>query len=196
MLKVAACPGCGGDVEGRRDKKWCSEPCRGANRDKHDYNSRYYAARKAELSAEQKKWRSENRERVNRKHREWVARNREHVDAYQREYQSRWQVENRLLRREYSSRRRARIAAGGSFFVSERDYSRSLVRGRGACTYCDSLATEWDHVVPLSRGGRHSVGNLVPSCLPCNRSKGSRTVAEWRFRRTEDGFDLQSLTVL
>lgn len=33
---------------------------------------------------------------------------------------------------------------------------------------------ELDHVVPLSRGGPHTVANLVPACLRCNRSKCAR----------------------
>lgn len=37
-----------------------------------------------------------------------------------------------------------------------------------------------DHVFPLSRGGRHCVGNIVPACGQCNHSKGALTVVEWR----------------
>lgn len=33
-----------------------------------------------------------------------------------------------------------------------------------------------DHFNPLSVGGRHETGNLVPSCTPCNRRKGSKAV--------------------
>lgn len=36
---------------------------------------------------------------------------------------------------------------------------------------------ELDHVEPLYWGGPHTVVNLVPACLRCNRSKGPRRLA-------------------
>lgn len=53
------------------------------------------------------------------------------------------------------------------------------------CAYCD--ATEnitIDHVVPLSRGGKHEADNLAPACYSCNASKCNRLLSEWpgRFR--------------
>jgi hypothetical protein len=50
------------------------------------------------------------------------------------------------------------------------------------CVYCDKPATTWDHLVGLVekaelRGFGHQIGNLVPSCQPCNSRKGSR---DWR----------------
>ncbi len=50
-----------------------------------------------------------------------------------------------------------------------------------ACAYCDADHwDQWDHVKPLSRGGKHSPGNLVPSCARCNISKGTQT---WEPKR-------------
>ena len=43
------------------------------------------------------------------------------------------------------------------------------------CIYCGRTpANGVDHVVPMSRGGGNVADNLVPSCLPCNRSKSAR----------------------
>jgi 5-methylcytosine-specific restriction endonuclease McrA len=41
---------------------------------------------------------------------------------------------------------------------------------------------EMDHVVPLSRRGRHSIGNVVLACPACNNSKGRRYLVEWRYQ--------------
>jgi len=35
-----------------------------------------------------------------------------------------------------------------------------------------------DHVIPLSRGGRHCRRNVLWTCPACNRMKGSLTIAE------------------
>lgn len=43
------------------------------------------------------------------------------------------------------------------------------------CAYCgvkDPKLTR-DHVVPISKGGPHVLGNIVPSCRPCNLKKAS-----------------------
>lgn len=58
----------------------------------------------------------------------------------------------------------------------------------GWCTYCGSDRAEAvDHVIPLSRGGRDDVSNLVPACKPCNSSKRNRTVLEWKQALILDG---------
>ena len=52
----------------------------------------------------------------------------------------------------------------------------------GGCAYCgghDRIGV--DHVVPLSRGGAHEAGNVVPCCLRCNASKFNLTLVEWLF---------------
>lgn len=83
-----------------------------------------------------------------------------------------------------ASKRRTRMAGNGAFTVTARDLRRTLARFHNRCAYCDSPLTnvEWDHVVPVARGGSHSVGNLVPSCMPCNRSKSDHLVTEWSRR--------------
>jgi len=63
-------------------------------------------------------------------------------------------------------------------------FSRINVYGRDdfTCQYCGitlpmNMLT-FDHVVPVSQGGRKNWLNIVTSCVPCNRRKGGRTPAE------------------
>ena len=67
--------------------------------------------------------------------------------------------------------------------VSIRDWMRLVDRFGGRCAYCGETAArlQMDHVLPLSRGGRHSIGNVLPACKRCNNSKSSRLLIEWRF---------------
>jgi 5-methylcytosine-specific restriction endonuclease McrA len=49
----------------------------------------------------------------------------------------------------------------------------------GRCAYCPALATTWDHIIPISGGGRTTPGNVVPCCLSCNSKKGNRDPDDW-----------------
>lgn len=49
----------------------------------------------------------------------------------------------------------------------------------GRCVYCGRPANTMDHVLAMSRGGTHSVDNIVPACKSCNSSKRSQTPTEW-----------------
>jgi 5-methylcytosine-specific restriction endonuclease McrA len=56
------------------------------------------------------------------------------------------------------------------------------------CLVCGSDTNQsLDHVIPLSRGGRHSVGNIITLCLSCNVSKHARTLTEWKLSRKKIG---------
>ena len=43
---------------------------------------------------------------------------------------------------------------------------------------------EVDHVLPQSRGGTDHSDNLQLLCSHCNRSKGNKTMSEWRASQT------------
>jgi 5-methylcytosine-specific restriction protein A len=54
---------------------------------------------------------------------------------------------------------------------------------KGICHYCQSQVGRehltMDHVVPLSRGGKSSKGNIVPACKICNNKKKYLLPIEW-----------------
>src|SRR5438067_8519498 len=57
------------------------------------------------------------------------------------------------------------------------------------CAYCGDRASEWDHLRPLVKGRRPTgfiseIGNLVPSCGKCNRSKRNEDWERWMRSET------------
>ena len=56
-------------------------------------------------------------------------------------------------------------------------------RAKGVCHYCGRAfpprSLTMDHIVPLSRGGRSTKGNLVPCCKDCNNRKKQMLPMEW-----------------
>jgi 5-methylcytosine-specific restriction endonuclease McrA len=68
--------------------------------------------------------------------------------------------------------------------VTPRDIRRLRARYHGKCAYCaERDACDIDHLIPIYRGGRHAIGNLVPACAACNKSKTDKLVIEWRYGR-------------
>jgi 5-methylcytosine-specific restriction endonuclease McrA len=63
-------------------------------------------------------------------------------------------------------------------------FSRANIYARDdhTCQYCGerqpTSELTFDHVVPVSQGGRKDWENIVTCCISCNREKGGRTPAE------------------
>jgi len=52
------------------------------------------------------------------------------------------------------------------------------------CWFCKTKENiSLDYVIPLSRGGTHSAGNMLSLCRSCNSSKGNRLLSEWRYKK-------------
>lgn len=126
---------------------------------------------------------------------QWFAQNREWVQEYKVAYR-----EER--REELAAAQRARYHANPSYQAGIRDARRAREREtagphrftladwhavlrhyRHRCAYCGAAGPlEKEHIIPISRGGRDTVGNVVPACFPCNRGKGRLLLTEWTFR--------------
>ena len=72
-------------------------------------------------------------------------------------------------------RRKARELRGSQW------WKRRLAKG--ACEFCGSQvgagALTMDHIVPISRGGRTSKGNVAAVCKECNNKKKQLLPMEW-----------------
>lgn len=47
------------------------------------------------------------------------------------------------------------------------------------CAYCGDPSAHTDHIVPLSRGGKHVMANLQRLCAQCNMMKSNLTESEF-----------------
>jgi 5-methylcytosine-specific restriction endonuclease McrA len=74
--------------------------------------------------------------------------------------------------------RRSRKLSNGVFKISSKELKNLY---SSPCFYCGSTdSIQADHVIPVVKGGVHSIGNLVPACAKCNLSKGSKFLIEWK----------------
>jgi 5-methylcytosine-specific restriction endonuclease McrA len=58
----------------------------------------------------------------------------------------------------------------------------------GGCAYCGvaGVPLQRDCVLPISRGGRYTLDNVVPACRSCNTSKCNDEVTGWLRRKRFD----------
>jgi len=115
-----------------------------------------------------------NPEKKVAKNRAYHAANRASRSAYHRLYRAANHDAGLLA----NHRRRARKRANGVFIVSTAEIAAMLAK---PCYLCGSApSVTIDHIIPIVRGGQHSVGNLLGACSSCNGSKGSKLLIEYR----------------
>jgi 5-methylcytosine-specific restriction endonuclease McrA len=158
---------------------------------------RYYQRNRDEVLERAKvagvAYRAANRDRLREADRAYRAANRDAIlerrrnSSAEAEAGARWRAANpeRVLdyARRTGNRRRARRAQVDARVVTNRDLAQLRRRQAGACAYCGELRPlQLEHVVPIARGGRDAIGNLVLACKRCNCSKRDRLLVEWRYR--------------
>lgn len=120
-----------------------------------------------------RKRRRENPEAARAASRRWSAKNPGRMAAICRAYAK----ANPEVFRRAARLRRARKAMVATTLTNA-EWTEALAVFNGACAYClraDRPLTQ-DHMVPISRGGPHSLENIVPACGPCNSRKGDRSM--------------------
>jgi len=164
---------------------WCT-PCHA------EVNRENYLKNKDKRLATNSAWGKANKEKVNATKAIWREKNKEKMREYYRQYRlanpektkaamSKWAKNNPAQPRESAAKRRAQKANNGVFTISKKEIVKLYA---SACYYCGSHnKMTMDHVIPISRGGTHGIGNLVPACQSCNFSKHNYTIMEWKLSK-------------
>ena len=117
-------------------------------------NARYRAAHAVQISAQRKEHRAKHHERILAREAQYKTEHPEVLNANTANYKNR------------------KRAGGGSFSRVAWAHLKVLFGQR--CAYCGERGElTQDHIVPVSKGGWHFSGNIVPACRPCNSSKGN-----------------------
>jgi 5-methylcytosine-specific restriction endonuclease McrA len=141
-----------------------------ANKDQVNARTRLWQKNNPDKKKEhQRIWRKENPEA----RKNWSASNREKTRTYAKAYR----INNPEASRNSSHNRRAKLKNTIRFKITAKELKRLYASD---CFYCGKQATHLDHVIPLSRGGSHGIGNLVAACEFCNLSKNNKFITEWK----------------
>lgn len=153
-------------------------------KERKEANRRYYRNHYEKVRAYGKKYSHskyyaniyENRERAR------LARATEHSKALARAWNA--SPAGQVSRANKKARRRLAIGVDS---VSVTQWTATVAIFGGQCAYCGSQKKiTADHFVPLARGGKHSISNMVPACLSCNSSKRASDPFEWMESRSID----------
>lgn len=138
----------------------------------------YYQANKDRLLAMAKVYHSANPEVGRKANRAYRLRNLDKLRAANIAYFKRNYEKNKLAIYENVRKRRARKKnAPGIVTPVEWAFVKALFDG---CFYCPSKERiTQDHMIPLVRGGSHTIENIVPACVHCNSRKRTLTTDEY-----------------
>lgn len=168
-----------------------------------EWDRRYREANRERLREYHRQWHEENKDHAKAKAKEWLEKNSDYKKQKDKEYGKANRDKNNLAAKKYRQRnpdkvktfqrnwslnhpensrlkaakRRALKKENGVFQVTKKDIARMLKK---PCVYCGAPSEHIDHVVPIIKGGRHSIGNMAPACAFCNVSKGAKLVSEWK----------------
>jgi len=177
-IRKVTCEKCGAEfVTANVTKRFCSSNCQ---------ISRWSATARrnnpAHYHARDKRMRERNAKKIRASLRDWWIRNREKVSKARKRYYKEWATANPEINRNKRSRRRARERNTLTLItLTVQEWILLVSAYHSCCAYCGVQVDKptIDHILPLSKGGSHTLDNVLPSCLPCNKSKASRDVGEF-----------------
>lgn len=166
-------------------------PCfRAANKDRTDPEKNRARARE---------WRLANPEKARARLRdpEYIAKNRARATAWAKANPDKVAERSRTRRatdpayREYARQARSLRRAREAGARIGRIHWKALAERYGRTCHLCRLPIpegdlEWDHIVPLARGGSHTDDNLAPAHMRCNRAKSTMTVEDFALRQFEE----------
>jgi 5-methylcytosine-specific restriction endonuclease McrA len=147
-------------------------------------------------------WSKAHPDKAVERHRKWAENNQAHLKTWQKEYREKNRDHINKVKAErdreryhndpeYHAKRlhqghvrRARTVHSASNPTAIRDFIKSVKsKPTAICYYCQERVctkdVHFDHIIPLSKGGPHSVENLCVSCSYCNYSKNNKLLRDF-----------------
>lgn len=139
---------------------------------KRQYSLRYYQKNKVERKEYQRQRYHEQPEVCKAAATTYAIENPDKTKGYKRTYR----LANLGKLNAAWHKRKAIIRGNGGTHTVEQ-WQQKLVMYGSRCAYCGIIdKMTKDHVTAIANGGTNDITNIVPACLTCNSSKGSRVV--------------------
>lgn len=142
-------------------------------------NKKYRDAHKEDRNMKRRKRHKANLEKENAQARNWYQQNKDKHLSNGKNWRRNNPDQAKAITNKYRARKHN---ADGEY--SDRDVKRQYIIQQGLCFWCDcELNNKYhiDHIIPLSRSGNNSIGNIALCCASCNSSKGNKLPIEWKM---------------
>lgn len=125
-----------------------------------------------------------NRDKIVKRAIDWNKANPEKArQRYKNFYYSEYGHASETLRKH--KRRVAKMAHGHTIEFKKEELASIYKCFNNQCSYCGTTKNiTIDHYKPLSKGGKHSVENIVLACSFCNTSKKDRDAEAWYTKQS------------
>jgi len=171
-----------------RDKKY-----RNKNIEKLSLKQKkYYEQNKEKISLQKKEYDKNNKEKISLRRKEYYQLNKEkislaHKKYHQKNYDALYAKQKeynhtfigKMIKKNTRHKRRA-IEKKGDVTTAQ---LMELQQNTKVCYWCGcnlkNVKKHLDHYIPLSKGGKHTLSNLVMSCSKCNQLKSSKDPIEF-----------------
>lgn len=160
------------------------------------YLAKYYQDHKEYCDKQKLEWARDHRESTRASYKKHYEANKEKIIAKTAEYAKehpdikiksvrKWQKNNpekvlAIFKRREMRKRNVEIND-----LTIEQWEEIKIQFNYLCAYCgrSGFKLTMDHISPISRGGNHTVNNLVPACRSCNASKGSKDLLHFLYHR-------------
>lgn len=153
----------------KNGKNYTRSYCKNCSKIK--YNE-WHIKNKEKKEQYRKEYEEKNKEKILERYREYHLKNKEKRNKQTREY---FKTEKGIAIMKNSNHKRRIIKKQGTATTEE---IKHLINNIKNCYWCNSKIIDnkynLDHYVPLSRGGKHTIDNLVISCEKCNKQKHAK----------------------
>ena len=115
----------------------------------------------------------EHQEELKERRRKYLA---DHPNHPKKVYDNEHREEMYKREKICSHNRRAYIKGNGGTMTAQ-DWNDILDQAGHKCLKCGNTENlSLDHIIPVTKGGRNDKNNTQVLCMPCNSSKGTRTI--------------------
>lgn len=146
----------------------------------HKEKTKKYKKSKRRIKIDNEKRYAKHKNKILEKNREYYYKNKNKIHSKQKEWR-------KVNKESIYLRNRARKLKIKEFDKVSQDFINKIKTEILNCVYCniklDDINRHIDHIVPLSKGGKHSPNNITLCCKTCNLSKGSKQLDTWLLGR-------------
>ncbi len=151
------------------------------------YKKQYYIENKEEIKIKKRKYYEANKTKINNISKVYNEKNRDILSTKSKNYYTQHKEKIASKNKEYKNTSRGKAVKKNSEFnrrTKEKDgdvTTQQLLEFQNnakVCYWCNkslkNKKTHIDHYEPLSKGGLHTLSNLVVSCSKCNLTKNAK----------------------